>query len=37
MGLEESHSLADDIEAQVKKTFPNMDIIVHVEPATPAK
>lgn len=37
MGLEESHSLADDIEAQVKKTFPNMDIIVHVEPATLSK
>jgi cation diffusion facilitator family transporter len=32
MNLESSHRAADDVESQVKSEFPNMDIVVHVEP-----
>lgn len=33
MGIEAGHAVADEIEAQIKSMYPNMDIVVHVEPA----
>lgn len=32
ISIEESHKTADEVELQIKSEFPNMDIVVHVEP-----
>jgi len=32
MSVKESHKLCDDIEKELKKTLPNLEITIHVEP-----
>ncbi len=35
IGLTEAHEIADNAELRVTEKFPNLDILVHVEPAAP--
>jgi divalent metal cation (Fe/Co/Zn/Cd) transporter len=32
ISIEKGHRTADEVEIQIKSEFPNMDIVVHVEP-----
>jgi divalent metal cation (Fe/Co/Zn/Cd) transporter len=32
ISIETSHRIADEVEIRIKSEFPNMDIVMHIEP-----